>query len=322
MIKRRTFVKAACATVLGSATGRLSANESSTEIGRHIYKSLKWGMIRIKGSTLDKFRLVKELGYDGIELNSPDDVDKSEALQASDEVGLPIEGIVNSTHWKIRHSDPDEAVRGQALDNMQIAMREAKQVGADSVLLVPGKVTDPERENHDQVWERSITEIRRLLPLADQLRVRILIENVGNGFCIEPKMFAEYIDEINSPWVGIHFDIGNHVRFSQPALWIRTLGTRIRKLDVKDRIEGSREMAPIGDGAVDWPAVRKAAHRCRLSRAGQQPKSPVGIAGGWQKSSAAWIACSENQTASRQLIYPERRSTFRRYDARRVAVGV
>jgi L-ribulose-5-phosphate 3-epimerase len=275
MIKRRTFVKAACATVIAPSVGRLSANESNADIGRHIYKSLKWGMIKAKGSTLDKFRLVKELGYDGIELNSPDDVDKREALQASREVGLPIEGIVNSTHWKVRHSDPDEAVRGEALKNMQIAMREAKQVGADSVLLVPGKVTDPEKENHDQVWDRSISEIRRLLPLAEELKVRILIENVGNGFCIEPKQFAAYIDEINSPWVGIHFDIGNHVRYSQPALWIRVLGKRIRKLDVKDRVVGSRELAPIGDGAVDWPAVRAA-----LSEVGYRGWAAAEVSGG------------------------------------------
>lgn len=45
---------------------------------------------------------------------------------------------------------------------------------------------------------------------------------------------------------------------SQPAEWIRVLGTRIRKLDVKDRVKGSRELAPIGDGAVDWSAVRNA----------------------------------------------------------------
>lgn len=257
MITRRTFVKTTCATSLATVAGPLGANEQAADIGQHIYKSLKWRMIRTDGSTLDKFKLVKELGYDGVELNSPDDVDKSEAFQASQRVGLPIEGIVNSTHWKIRHSDPDPTVREAALKNMKTALREAKQVGADSVLLVPGKVTDPENENHDQVWQRSIAEIRRMLPLAEELKVRILIENVGNGFCETPKMFADYIDEIDSPWVGIHFDIGNHVRISQPAVWIRMLGTRIRKLDAKDRVEGSREMAPIGDGSVDWQAVRE-----------------------------------------------------------------
>jgi hexulose-6-phosphate isomerase len=275
MMTRRELVQGICGAAVLSPWRPVGAEEPDADIGRNIYKSLKWNMVRLPGSTLDKFRTLKDLGYDGVELESPDSLDKQEALRASREVGLLIEGIVNATHWKVRHSDPDAAVRAQALENMQQAMRDAKLVGADSVLLVPGNVTDPERENHDQVWERSIAEIRRLLPLAEELQVRILIENVGNGFCTEPKLFAQYIDEINSPWVAIHFDIGNHVRISQPADWIRVLGTRIRKLDVKDRVPGSREMAPIGQGAVDWPAVRRA-----LKRVGYRGWAAAEVPGG------------------------------------------
>jgi len=177
-------------------------DEASFGVGKHVYKSLKWGTIRTDSSTLDKFKTLKELGYDGVELDSPEGVDKREALQASRTTGLPIEGIVNSTHWRIRHSDPDPAVRAQALKNMRTALRDAKYVGADSVLLVPGKVTDPKTENHAQVWERSIAGIRKLLPLAAELKIKILIENIGNGFCYDPKQLAQYIDEINSRWVG------------------------------------------------------------------------------------------------------------------------
>jgi hexulose-6-phosphate isomerase len=239
---------------------RLLAGEPRTdfEIGTHIYKSLKWGMIRTAGSTLDKFKLLKDLGYDGVELDSPGGVDKQEALDASQKTGLPIEGIVNSTHWEVRHSDPDPAVRAQALRNMETAMRDAKRVGADSVLLVPGKVTNAETESHDQVWERSIVEIRKLVPLAKELRIRILIENVGNGFCAEPRLFARYIDEIGSEWVGAHFDIGNHIRVSPPAEWIQVLGRRIGKLDTKDRKKTGGKSVEIGDGDADWPAVRAA----------------------------------------------------------------
>ncbi len=285
MIKRRTFVKSACISAMASTMVQLHANELEVAVGQHIYKSLKWGMIKIDASTLDKFRLVKELGYDGIELDSPDEIDKTIARDASKQVGLPIEGIVNATHWQIRHSDPDVNIRAQALKNMQTAMQDAHLVGADSVLLVPGKVTDPTRENHDQVWERSISDIRQLLPLAEKLQVRILIENVGNGFCVEPEMFAKYIDEINSPWVGIHFDIGNHVLYGQPAEWIRVLGKRIRKLDVKDRVKGSRDLAPIGDGAVDWVAVRAA-----LAEVGYRGWAAAEVSGGDRKHLADVLA--------------------------------
>lgn len=245
---------AATATIAGPSL--LSAADDF-EIGRHIYKSLKWGMIRFDGTTLEKFKLLKELGYDGVELDSPDGVDKKEALEASRKTGLPIEGIVNSTHWKIRHSDPDPAVRAQAVKNMEIALRDAKFVGADSVLLVPGRVNDEKTENHDQVWERSIADIRKVLPLAEELGIKILIENVGNGFCYDPVLMAKYIDEIAHPLVGVHFDIGNQIWVSPPAHWIRVLGKRIKKLDVKDRTK-DRKQAKIGDGDAGWPDVRQA----------------------------------------------------------------
>jgi L-ribulose-5-phosphate 3-epimerase len=226
-------------------------------IGQHIYKSLKWNMVKLPGTVAEKFAVIKELGFDGIELDCPSDIDADAALAASQQTGLPIEGVVNSTHWKIRHSDPDPAVRRQAAENMSQALNFAARVGADSVLLVPGKVTDAEHENHDQVWERSITEIRQLLPLAQQLQVKILIENVGNGFCESPELLAEYIDELNSPWLQVHFDIGNHIRISPPAEWIRVLGKRIKKLDVKDRTQ-QNEATLIGEGQADWKAVRDA----------------------------------------------------------------
>ena len=260
---RREFIRSSCA-VLG-ATAVVGpprfvaegADDGGLDVGKHIYKSLKWGMIRTDGSTLDKFKMLKQLGYDGVEIDSPDGVNKKDALEASRETQLPIEGIVNSTHWRVRHSDPDPNVRAQALKNMQTAMRDAKLVGADSVLLVPGKVTDAANENHDQVWERSISEIRKLLPLAEELNIKILIENVGNGFCYNPKQFAQYIDAFESPWVGVHFDIGNHIWVSPPAEWIRILGKRIRKLDAKDRTK-NKERVKIGEGDADWSAVRNA----------------------------------------------------------------
>ena len=259
-MNRRDFLKTSATALAFTATefplpGAVPVDAARTPLV--IYKSLKWGMVRHEGATLDKFRLLKEIGYDGVELDSPGGVDKKEALAASRRTELPIDGIVNSTHWTIRHSDPDPAVRARALKNMETALRDAHFVGADSVLLVPGKVTDPRNENHDQVWERSITEIRKLLPLTEDLGVKILIENVGNGFCGAPELMARYVDEIGHPLVGVHFDIGNHIRVSPPAHWIEVLGERIKKLDVKDRTKDGKS-TKIGEGDAGWPDVRQA----------------------------------------------------------------
>jgi hexulose-6-phosphate isomerase len=67
----------------------------------------------------------------------------------------------------------------------------------------------------------------------------------------------DYIDAINSPWVGVCFDIGNQQKFVPSEQAIRTLGRRIVKLDVKD---WSREhgFCKLGDGDVNWEQVREA----------------------------------------------------------------
>ena len=112
-------------------------------------------------------------------------------------------------------------------------------------------------ENHDHVWKRSIVEIRKVLPLAARLGIHVLIENVWNGFCETPEQLRDYVDEIDSPWVGVYFDIGNVRKFGPSEDWIRVLGRRIVKLDVKDWGQ-KNGFCKLGEGDVNWPEVRKA----------------------------------------------------------------
>ena len=162
-------------------------------------------------------------------------------------------------HWELRLSSPNENERDQGREILLQAIRDCKAFGGSTVLLVPGKVSGDD-ENPDHVWQRSIVEIRKVLPLASQLGIRVLIENVWNGFCESPDELRDYIDEIDSPWVGAYFDIGNAQTFAPSQDWIRTLGRRIVQLDVKGWGLGlpNRGFCKIGDGTVDWLEVRKA----------------------------------------------------------------
>ncbi len=245
--------------VLAADVKATKPEESANFPGRgHIYKSVKWGMIEGDLTVLEKFQLCKELGYDGMELNSPEDVTAQEIQAASAKTGMPVHGLVNSKHWEIRLSSPDANQREQGVVILCQAIRDSKAFGGDTVLLVPGRV-DGDEENHDHVWQRSIVAIRKVLPLASQLGVRVLIENVWNGFCESPEQLRDYLDEIDSPWVGSYFDIGNAQKFAPSQKWIRTLGHRIVKLDVKGWGVGlpNRGFCKIGDGSVDWLEVRK-----------------------------------------------------------------
>lgn len=230
--------------------------------------SVKSGMINDPSckSWQEKLQLLKDLGFDGVEYDNDLDANPHEIAEASAKVGLPVQGLVNPYHWSVRLSDPDPAVRQRAVTNMERALRFAKTVGASTVLLVPGKVSDPKAENFDQVWTRSIEGIRRVIPLAARLGVRIGIENVWNQFLYQPngpdnqscEQYIKYVDEINSTWVGLYLDFSNHRKFGNPAEWIREMGPRIIKCDTKDFVVADGRFCDVGEGDVPWSEVRKA----------------------------------------------------------------
>ena len=253
-LDRRMFCRAAAGAAL--APSLLSAGEKVPLFEGRIYKAVKVTMIEGHMPLVESFKMCKEVGFDGISLFAPDRFEVTEAIAARDESGLMIHNVNNAVHWTERLSDPDPQVRARSVAALQGAIRFAHAVGASSVLQIIGKVTHPERENHQQVWERSIVELRNVLPLAAKLGVRILCENVGNGFCEDPQQWADYLDEIGDPWVGAFFDIGNHQSKGGAHLWVRVLGERIVKLDVKGHNSTTGRNCNIFDGDIDWAAVR------------------------------------------------------------------
>ena len=265
-MKRRDFVKTAGAgaAAVGVVPGILTATPKNIVGERRYKKSLKYGMIKEDIPMVEKFKLVKELGFDGVEMNSPNEFDTKEVVKASKKAGLPIPGIIDSVHWQMRLTDPDPSIRAKGLEGLRTAIRDAKDYGASTVLLVPGRAT--KEVSYDDAYNRSQEEIRKILPMAEEYGIKIAIENVWNMFLLSPLEMARYIDEFESEWIGAYFDVGNIVNYGWPEHWIKILGKRIIKVDIK---EYSRELRDkegpragfrpkLGDGDCDWPDVRKA----------------------------------------------------------------
>ncbi|MBW3597521.1 MAG: sugar phosphate isomerase/epimerase [Planctomycetes bacterium] len=261
-LSRRRFLQASAATIAAAPLVSLAQEAESDGLTGRIYKTLKIGMVKVPGSLIEKFQAVKEAGFAGIEMNAPS-MDVEETRRAIAETGLPVDGTVCSTHWSVRHTDPDPAVRAQALENLKSAIRDTHAVGGHTALLVVGHGKDgPE----DVIWRRSIENIAQAIPLAAELGVVIAIENVWNHFLYDheggadqsAEKFAAFVDELNSPWVGMQFDIGNHWKYGDVGQWIRTLGRRIVKLDIKGFSRKTGEFTAIGEGDVDWAGVRQA----------------------------------------------------------------
>jgi hexulose-6-phosphate isomerase len=258
---RRQFTKSALAGIAGLSIVPHYAFSEAPPIHK---KSLKFGMIEEDLSVLEKFQLVKDLGFHGVELDSPHELNDQEILEAKEKTGLEVPGLVNSLHWKKPLSDPDPAVREACTASMISALHQCKKYGGSTVLLVPAVVND--QVAYDEAWERSTAEIKRMLPTAKETGVKIAIENVWNNFLISPLEAAQYIDQFDDDMIGWYFDVGNIVRYGWPDQWVKILGHRILKVDVKEYSrkkqtdEGIWEgfKVKLGDGDSDWSKVNAA----------------------------------------------------------------
>jgi hexulose-6-phosphate isomerase len=262
-IDRRHFLQASglilASTAAPALLGRLSlanaavrpsrAQRRGGEFGDRIRKAVGFTMIEEDLSVEDKLRLVKEVGFEGVEtptqLLNKNTPEPRVLARASEKVGVPVHGVVNSSH-------PD----------LKGAIDEAALYGATSVLQV---VRPDPKGSFMENYRRTQETIRRAIPYAEKKRIHILIENIWNTFLIEPLTMARYIDELDSPYVKAYFDVGNVVRWGWPQHWIEVLAERTVKVHIKEynlevaMNEGMQKgfAFPMGQGSINWDRVRE-----------------------------------------------------------------
>lgn len=261
-MNRRSFLTA---TAAAFAASTLPLHAQAEGKKRKLKKAVNLGMVKVEGGSLtDRFKAVKDAGFDGIELNRPDALPIDELIKARDASGLEIAGIICTTHWgkPLSHNDP--AIREQGKRGLQLALQDAGELGCQRLLLVPGVVN--KETSYADAYTRSQEAIKEAVPLAEKAKCKIAIENVWNYFLLSPLEAARFVDEIGSPWVGWHFDIGNQITFGWPEQWIRILGKRIVNLHIKEFSRKKRDAeglwkgfcVELGEGDVGWPDVMKA----------------------------------------------------------------
>jgi len=206
-------------------------------------------------------------------------------------MGLKVHSVLRG--WMDFNSTDEKKVE-DSLEKTRLALRAAKGYGADAILLVPCRIGgmpmpqawefdiefDPQNGHlkrvaagdntkyeayikaHDQATDSSRRAVEKLIPLAQELKVVIALENVWNNLWVKPELFANFVGLFKSQWVKAYFDIGNHVKYAPPQVFIRQLGSLIAKIHIKDF-----QLNPDGhdgkfvhprDGSVDWPVVRRA----------------------------------------------------------------
>lgn len=265
-LDRRRFLQAS-GLLMGAAS--LSAAAAAPAVSeKQFRKALGWSMIQDKtaASEEDKFRLVKDVGFDGVEVSvnpGKRSYDPKQLARASQKTGVPIHGVSAGAH-------PD----------LKAAIDEAALYGADSVLHVVR--TDPNLPLAE-LYRNGQEAIRAAIPQAEKKKVRILVENVWATFLIDPMTMARFVDELASPWVKAYFDVGNVMRWGWPQQWIGVLGPRIGKIHIKEynlKVAMREGMLkgfdfPLGAGDIDWKRVC-----AELTRVGYRGWATAEVRGG------------------------------------------
>lgn len=223
-------------------------------------------------------QLVKDAGFDGIELNYDLENDLSpksgtrefhEVRRTAEKIGIAISGVCSFLFWPypLTSNDPAERARGMELASKMT--RAAHDLGTENLLVVPGAVHMPWRIDHDptpnDVCDRRAREaIGKLLPQAEKLKVHLNIENIFfNGFLLSPGEMIDFVDNFDSEYVQVHFDTGNIMEYQFPEHWISILGKRIKNVHLKEFTKKGTDhtleaFRPLLDGTTNWPAVLEA----------------------------------------------------------------
>lgn len=197
----------------------------------------------------------------GIEFNSPVEFTIKELIEARNKSGIELPSVVNKDHWSKPLSDPDPSVRQFIIDSVAKSLHDVKELGGDTVLVVPGVVND--NVSYEMAYKNSLDSIRKLIPHVEKTGMKIGLENVWNNFILSPVEAKRFLDEIDHPLIGWYFDIGNILRYGWPEHWIETLNSRIIKLHIK---EFSRQKmndeglwkgfdVELTEGDINWPVV-------------------------------------------------------------------
>ena len=284
-VSRRTALKSAIA--LAGATA-LAQQQSPAAESSHARAAKRYQMKKsinlwafpypAKMNLRQCLQLAKNAGFDGIELNYDLESDLSpkagakelqEIRKMADSIGIVISGLCSFLFWPYPLTSNDVAKRTRGLELAGKMTQAAHDLGTENLLVVPGAVHIPWRDDHEPVRndiceERAKDAIRQLLPTAEKLKIRMNMENIFfNGFLMTPMEMNAFVDSFNSEFVNVHFDTGNIMLYQHPEHWIPILGKRIRNVHLKEFTKKGTDSSlesfrPLLDGTTNWPAVLEA----------------------------------------------------------------
>jgi len=288
---RRQFLATSAAAAALTALPRAAA-PSESSLAQPFKHQIKRAFI-VNTVTEETLTPLKQAGFDGAE--SRDNCPPEQAAKArklAESMGMRIHSVMRG---RVDLDTEDPKLRDDSIEKVRQGLRAVAGYGADDLLLVPCRIpnlTVPKPWEYDLEFDPQTLHVKRVvkgdnsryepyikaqnhatdharlniekcIPLADELKVVIAIENVWNNLWVTPDFYKAFVSSFHHPRVMSYFDIGNHVKYvTPPQVWIKTLGPLIEKVHVKDYKlapdNHGGDWAPLREGSINWPAVRQA----------------------------------------------------------------
>lgn len=225
------------------------------------------------GSLDEKLALAKDAGFEAVEFSTPAEgaapalnssaADLAAVKDAAARHGIQLSSTLGGVFWQYSLTDDDDAVRAKSVELAGQCLKVAKALGAGCVLIVPGVVytphtADARKVRYDAAYERALAAFKQIAAKCEAEGIDVGVENVWNGFLLTPKELVEFVDAIGSPRVGVYFDVGNVLPLGDPADWIEIIGSRLKRVHVKDfkrSVGNINGFVPLLGGDVPWVRV-------------------------------------------------------------------
>ena len=200
-----------------------------------------------QGTTVKKaMEIAKDAGFDGIELSIDQEGimgfgsnDLKEIKKMSNDIDIEIPSIASGLYWEYSLTSDSKTIREKSMMYAKRQIDYAVELGADTVLVIPGMVGADFIPNADVldysiVYERAINAIGELKIHAEKHKITVGLENVWNKFLLSPMEMRSFIEQIDSKYVASYLDIGNTLLTGYPEHWINILNKKIKKIHFKD----------------------------------------------------------------------------------------
>ena len=235
-------------------------------------KSISYWSFPSNLSLKECFALAKEAGFEAMEVALPSgkeitlDSGKEDLVRVKREAGaagLELSSLASGLFWDYSLTSNNPETREKAKQIAGKMLEFASYLGVDTILVVPGAVDvffkpGGEVVSYEVVYERALSALKELAPVAEKYKVNIGVENVWNKFLLSPLEMRDFIDKAGSPFVGAYFDVGNVILTGYPEQWIRILGKRIKKVHLKDfrsSVGNANGFVDLMEGDVNWKEV-------------------------------------------------------------------